>query len=478
MATNYPGSLDSSTQQPTIAASDEMDDSGKEHDVVHTNHSGAIIALETKLGTGDSNAVADAVLMGTGSGTSGWDTSPTFKGAVTVGVDDTGHDVKFFGATSGSYMLWDESADALIVNAGPIFATSKMQTGQSSYTQEPWSNSTIALGDYGSIGTQGSYRTYMSWNYERGTDSGYHHLDINSYPQAGHVAIGNSGIIFGYDDDFETTHTSNPVTRVTITSAGLGVQDGSAAAPSYHFSGDTDSGFYKYGANSIGMSVGGNDIWYVTDAGNNVWKTHSNATYYGYSLGTTNAIHYLGGHSSTSMGGIYVTGSGYFYTRAGNAWRTRQAAAEFRPYTDNAMSCGTDAAEWTEVWAYDTSINHSDVNAKTDIVDTTLGLDFIKSLRPRQYKWKDGGVRNHQGFIAQEVKAVLDSQGGTDAASQSMWIDTSIKSEPQLLPDHDDPETFIEVPASNYQALRYGELTAPIVKAIQELEARVASLEG
>lgn len=34
---------------------------------------------------------------------------------LTVGVDDTGHDVKFFGATSGSYMLWDESADDLIL---------------------------------------------------------------------------------------------------------------------------------------------------------------------------------------------------------------------------------------------------------------------------------------------------------------------------------------------------------------------------
>ena len=36
-------------------------------------------------------------------------------GQVTVGVDDTGHDVKFFGATAGSFMLWDESADALIL---------------------------------------------------------------------------------------------------------------------------------------------------------------------------------------------------------------------------------------------------------------------------------------------------------------------------------------------------------------------------
>jgi hypothetical protein len=36
-------------------------------------------------------------------------------GTVTVGVDDTGLDVKFFGATSGSYALWDESADSLLL---------------------------------------------------------------------------------------------------------------------------------------------------------------------------------------------------------------------------------------------------------------------------------------------------------------------------------------------------------------------------
>ena len=34
-------------------------------------------------------------------------------GAVTVGVDDTGYDVKFFGATASAYMLWDESSNDL-----------------------------------------------------------------------------------------------------------------------------------------------------------------------------------------------------------------------------------------------------------------------------------------------------------------------------------------------------------------------------
>lgn len=37
------------------------------------------------------------------------------KSTLTVGVDNTGHDVKFFGATAGSYLEWDESADELIL---------------------------------------------------------------------------------------------------------------------------------------------------------------------------------------------------------------------------------------------------------------------------------------------------------------------------------------------------------------------------
>ena len=49
----------------------------------------------------------------------------TVTGALTVGVDDTGHDVKFFGATASRYMLWDESEDYLIFpdNVKAVFGT-------------------------------------------------------------------------------------------------------------------------------------------------------------------------------------------------------------------------------------------------------------------------------------------------------------------------------------------------------------------
>jgi hypothetical protein len=41
--------------------------------------------------------------------------SVQIDGATTFGVDDTGVDVKMFGATSGKYMLWDQSGDELVL---------------------------------------------------------------------------------------------------------------------------------------------------------------------------------------------------------------------------------------------------------------------------------------------------------------------------------------------------------------------------
>jgi len=58
-------------------------------------------------------------------------TNITTAGTVTVGVDDTGADVTFYGATSGSYWLWDESADTMIIKAG-VASTSAIKVGDES----------------------------------------------------------------------------------------------------------------------------------------------------------------------------------------------------------------------------------------------------------------------------------------------------------------------------------------------------------
>ena len=79
MATAYPGALDTSTQQPSPSATTDLDASGYEHATVHTNHSGALIALETKLGLTDSNASSGAILVGTGASTTAWTTTPSIN---------------------------------------------------------------------------------------------------------------------------------------------------------------------------------------------------------------------------------------------------------------------------------------------------------------------------------------------------------------------------------------------------------------
>jgi len=56
---------------------------------------------------------SSGVTLTLGSGDTTLALGSSISSTLTVGVDDTGYDVKFFGATSGRYILWDESDDSL-----------------------------------------------------------------------------------------------------------------------------------------------------------------------------------------------------------------------------------------------------------------------------------------------------------------------------------------------------------------------------
>jgi hypothetical protein len=156
-------------------------------------------------------------------------------------------------------------------------------------------------------------------------------------------------------------------------------------------------------------------------------------------------------------------------------------AGDLQPVTDNANTCGASGKRWSAVWAANGTIQTSDERTKKDIADSSLGLDFIKTLRPVSYKWVEGskevtgqvdgqapttvsvpGQRTHFGLIAQEVKAALPA--GVDFGG---WV----------LTDKNDP--------NSQQALRYDQFIAPLIQAVKELsakvevlEAKVAALEG
>ena len=172
----------------------------------------------------------------------------------------------------------------------------------------------------------------------------------------------------------------------------------------------------------------------------------------------------------------------------------------------------------TTTYAYGAVQNRSDIRDKSDVRDTELGLEFVNALRPVDFKWDlredyrpeapksvakpaelkedasdeekakyaeelaayeayvilkdkwledvklanivhDGSKKRnrfHHGLIAQEVKAVLDAKGIDFGGFQ----DHSVKGGDDVL------------------SIGYEELIAPMLKAIQELSAKVAELEA
>lgn len=159
------------------------------------------------------------------------------------------------------------------------------------------------------------------------------------------------------------------------------------------------------------------------------------------------------------------------YPSAGNAWIVQINGSQyyafttsgFRPqHTNGSLSLGSSTRRWLDVWAADGSINTSDLDDKTEVAASDLGLDFIKQLSPIKYKWTNGGTRFHYGLGAQDVKLLLDTLG-QDAA---FYIDPAVSD-----PDYD--------PIESRKGLRLHEITAgPLIKAVQELASRVEALEA
>ena len=125
----------------------------------------------------------------------------------------------------------------------------------------------------------------------------------------------------------------------------------------------------------------------------------------------------------------------------------------------------------------------SDERLKTNVATSTAGLSFINDLRPVTYEWKQrkdvpanmtrfyeegsteeclGSGETYHGFLAQEVKTVIDNHSEVKQGS-NIWS------------QHSD----------GTQQLAEGHLVPMLTKAIQELStkldaalARIETLEG
>ena len=245
-------------------------------------------------------------------------------------------------------------------------------------------------------------------------------------------------------------------------------------------------------AAAVGVSIPAGGIFFQCDAAGSsesypfLFRRNGVVRWY-WAVDAANALRFYAYNSS----GSYVS----------EPLRLAEAGA-VSPGADNSSTLGTSSLRWSTVYAATGTINTSDIREKKDIAKSMLGLDFINALVPVSYKWRVGsnsvvrtqegheqvilkeaykdevsgieypaiienrpkfketivskpGTRTHYGLIAQDVKAALKSVGISDFAGY-------IKENPS------DPDSR--------EGLRYDQFIPALIKAVQELDAKVKAL--
>ena len=261
-------------------------------------------------------------------------------------------------------------------------------------------------------------------------------------------AMGSKALYTNNNDDntavgFEALYTNSSGNKNTsIGSQALyGNSSGSNnVAMGYHALNQNTTGYKNTGAGVetlIETTSGHQNVAIGTSAGS--IGNNNNCTYIGVNAKNLDSSNYL---NSTAIG---------FQT-------TLTASNQVRIGNSTVNSIGG-YADWTNV---------SDQRFKSDIKEDVTGLAFILKLRPVSYnldinkinnflgKESQSGSKNIErqtGFIAQEVEEVANELG-----FEFSGIDK---------PDNND----------DYYGLRYAQFVVPLVKAVQEQQQAIATLE-
>jgi len=258
----------------------------------------------------------------------------------------------------------------------------------------------------------------------------------------------------------------------------LGVDPGTAgevltsggpnAAPSWQGSGShADSDHNSFAASSHSHSYA------TTNHSHNYANANHGHNYSNLSLGNTSNTASAGDHAHNSSSHNHNAYSSVTHTHVhGNSVHNVDYAAE--SYVNG------------QITSHLFSASHSDERIKENITDTSLGLDFIKNLKPRDFTWKDTYLdseysddntseskyktlisNTQQGFVAQEVKTAVFDTTGSNTSFGGLRIGDITDSDKTLSSDADD-----------FGRVDYVQIIAPLVKAVQELSAKIDVLDA
>jgi hypothetical protein len=447
---------------------------------------------------------AGQLLQTNGAAAPSWVNAPTFTGVSSFSAGTTGFTPS--SATTGAVTL---AGTLAVANGGTGTATPSLVAGTNVTITGTWPNQTINSSGGGGGGTPGGSNTQVQFNSSGsfGGSSAFTwdgaSITVNSVKVgrgngnlANNIAIGNALLALTGGSAYNVA--VGYLAMQYATTAAYNVALGSGAIFNAR---DSTNSFNV----AIGQDAGGSlDSRKGVGYGNNFIGYQSGGLYtgsYNVTLG-----HLAGTNMSTFaqttandynivIGGYAAIAQNYDSNNctfvgggAQQGWNASITNATTLGYQatvtgNNQVQLGNSS---TTTYVYGTVQNRSDARDKTDIRDTQLGLDFITALRPVDFKWdyredyveqvvsangtekptvtsvqheKDGSRkrnRYHHGLIAQEVKAILDARGIDFGGYQ----DHSVAGGKDVL------------------SIGYDELVGPLVKAIQELTARLEALEA
>jgi hypothetical protein len=371
--------------------------------------------------------------------------------------------------SAGGYAIAAQDGQVTNITSNGIFITPGTFKISNTNESAPYSGSYLLLNSAGMTAYDGSKTTFAISSSGSATFSG--NISGSSF-SGGSIVIGSDETSTGY---INTQATKAGVTTMVIKAIGHASTSNSGWTTScYPWSDNT---------NSLGIDT---YSWANLYVGNSYFN---NGTTYKITGGDA----YLNGYAVSGGYGIY---------------------SHWAPRSDNTYDLGgwslsstgiQQNKRWRQIYSNNSAIVTSDARLKTNVSDSELGLNFINKLRPVTYKWIEGGKepiledkeikhfgrdgievtkteivksqkisgkdedgndiyesisipgkRRHAGFLAQEVKQVLDELEIEDFGG---WVSDNVE----------DTEAI--------QSLRYEQFIAPLTKAVQELSNMVESLQ-
>ena len=393
------------------------------------------------------------------------------QGTVTVGVNDTGYDVKLFGATSGAYMLWDESADDLkLVGAAGLTVAADIDVDGTANLD------VVDIDGAVDMATTLAVAGNVDFNGDLDVD-GTTNLDVVDIDGAVNMAttalvtgvltttatqVATGGITSGSTIISDTDSTDSlgstgvrwlkgwfdTLTAGTLTIGSGSVTDSSGAisfgdidltnvgtiyADQYLGDADANSGIVLPGSDVMTLHTAGSERMRIL-AGGNVF------------IGDDS----FGGSGAKLAVQVPASGEGAVI-RVGSTADAAETLWQFIDGADQGIGAITGNPS-SNTTAYGTS---SDYRLKENVSYTWDATTRLKQLKPARFNWiKQGTSTVHDGFLAHEVSAIVPSAivGAKDAVDEN-----------------DDPK---------YQQIDQAKLVPLLVKTIQELEARITALES